>query len=55
MIEPFSSILHKNRQNLAETHKFAIGIMETRDFDILTINCSMILKEKIVKIVDTRW
>ncbi len=54
MVEPFLSILHQIRQNLAQnSHKFAIGITKTRDFEILTIRCGMILREKVVKIVDT--
>ncbi len=55
MVEPFPSILHQIRQILAQNfHKFAIGIMETRDFEILTISCGMIFRGKVVKIVHTR-
>ncbi len=54
MVKPFSSILHQIWQNLTQNfYKFATRIMETRDFEILTISCGMILGEKIVKIVDT--
>ncbi len=53
--EPFSSILNQIRQNLAQnSHKFVIGIIEKRDSEILTINCSKILRKKVVRIVDTR-
>ncbi len=53
MFEPFLSILHQDRQNLTQnSHKFAIGIIETWDFEILTLSCDMILREKVVKIVD---
>ncbi len=52
MVEPFSSILHQIQQNLAQnSHKFDIGIMETPDFEILTISCGMILRGKVVKII----
>ncbi len=34
-------------------HKFAIRIMEMWDLEILTISWGMILREKVVKIVDT--
>ncbi len=51
MVEPFSSILHQIRQNLAQnSYKLSFGIMETRDFEILTIICGMILKEKLSKL-----
>ncbi len=35
------------------SHKFAVGIVDTRNFEILTISCGMILREKVVEIVDT--
>ncbi len=55
MVEPFSSILHQIQQNLAQnSHKFALGIMAMQDFEILTISCNMLLREKVVKSVDTR-
>ncbi len=54
MVKPFLSILHQIWQNLAQnSHKFAMGIVEKWDFEILTISCCLILREKVVKIVDT--
>ncbi len=54
MVEPFSSILHQILLNLMQnSRKFTIRIMETWDFEILTISCGTILREKVVKIVDT--
>ncbi len=55
MVKPFLSILHQIWQNLAQnSHKFAIGIMATRDCEILTISCGMILREEVVRIMGTR-
>ncbi len=55
MFEPFLSISHQIWQNLTQNfHKFAIENMEMWDFEISTISCGMILRENVVKIVDTR-